>query len=480
MPIRIFDTLSQGLKPIKGKKIKMFVCGPTVYDLIHIGNARTYLVFDMFARYLRSAGVDVFYLQNITDVDNKIIARATQENSDSKTIAAKYQKIYLKDIKTLGISSVDRYAQATKYIPEIVKQIKKLVRKGHVYKIDGDGYYFDVTTFPEYGKLARRTLAQAEDGVSRIDESVLKRHKADFCVWKFSRSADSRGLNADKRRQKFKIIGGEPSWNTELGWGRPGWHIEDTAITEHFFGPQYDIHGGGVDLKFPHHEAEIAQQESASGKKPFVKIWMHAGALTVNGKKMSKSLGNFVVFQDFLKKYTADVLRMMVLTHHYRSPMDYTEKSAEEAEAALDSIKIFLAKTGMAMKRAGKMKKSSQSFYSSRSFKEKLSNDFNTPEALAVVFDAINRANKTMQVLDKKSLKEAADFVKKSIGLFGISLKLPEIPLKIRKMAAEREELRSNKQFPQSDALRKEIEGLGYITEDTPWGQLIWPSRQPK
>src|SRR3989344_7713743 len=221
MPIRIFDTLSESQKPLNRKKIKLFVCGPTVYGNIHIGNARTYLVFDMFARYLRSMGVDVFYLQNITDIDDKIIAQAVIEKSDAKTTAAKYQKIYLKDIKSLGISSVTRYAPATKYIPEIVKQIKTLVRKGNVYKIDGDGYYFDVTTFPEYGKLARRTLAQAEDGVSRIDESVLKRHKADFCVWKFSKP-------------------GEPKWKTDIGEGRPGWHIEDTAITEHFFGPQYD------------------------------------------------------------------------------------------------------------------------------------------------------------------------------------------------------------------------------------------------
>ncbi len=461
MPILIFDTLSESRKPLKEKKIKLFVCGPTVYGPIHIGNARTYLVFDMFARYLRSAGIDVFYLQNITDIDDKIIARAKEENSDSKTIAAKYQKIYLKDIKTLGIASVNCYAPATKYIPEIVKQIKTLVRKSNVYKIDDDGYYFDVTTFPEYGKLSRRTVVQAEDGISRIDESISKRNKADFCVWKFSKVS-------------------EPKWKTELGSGRPGWHIEDTAITEHFFGPQYDIHGGGIDIKFPHHEAEIAQQESASGKKPLVKIWMHAGTITVNGKKMSKSLGNFITLESFLKKYQVNTLRIMVLMHHYRSPMDYTEKSAKEAEVALDSIKMFLAKTDMAMKRANKSKKAPSSFNLSKAFEEKLSNDFNTPEALAVVFDTVNRANKTMQALDKKSLKEVVDFIKKSFGLFGISLKLPKIPSKIRKIADKREELRGNKQFSQSDVLRKEIEGLGYITEDTPWGQLIWPSRQTK
>ncbi len=463
MPIQIFDTLSENKKalkkPSKGKKIRLFVCGPTVYGPIHIGNARTYLIFDMFVRYLRSTGISVFYLQNITDVDDKIIAQAVKDSSDSKVIADKYKKIYLKDVKTLGISSVNRYAPATKYIPEIVKQVKTLVRKGNVYKIDNDGYYFDVTTFPEYGKLARRTIAQAEDGLSRIDESVLKRNKADFCVWKFSKA-------------------GEPKWKTELGAGRPGWHIEDTAITEYFFGPQYDIHGGGIDIKFPHHEAEIAQQESASGKKPFVKIWMHAGALTVNGKKMSKSLDNFITLRDFLKKYPADILRVMVLMHHYRSPMDYTEKSAEDAEISLNNIKIFLAKTDLAIKKgSGTL---SHSFNFPTIFERSLANDFNTPVALGTIFHCVNYGNKLIWQMNKKSLKETKDFIKKGLELFGISTKLPKIPLKIKGMAAQREKLRDNKQFTQSDALRKEIEGLGYITEDTPWGQLIWPSRQSK
>lgn len=461
MAIRIFDTLSEDLKPVKGKKINMFVCGPTVYGPIQIGNARTYLTFDAFVRYLRTEGIDVFYLQNITDVDDKIIVRAEKENSTPKTIADKYRKMYLKDMKTLGVSSVSRYAPATKYIPEIVRQIKKLIKKGNVYKIDGDGYYFDVSTFPEYGKLSRRTMAQAEDGVSRIDESVSKRNRADFCVWKFSKPD-------------------EPQWKTELGSGRPGWHIEDTAITEHFFGPQYDIHGGGVDIKFPHHEAEIAQQESASGKKPFVKNWMHAGMLTVNGKKMSKSLGNFITLDDFLKKHSADVLRMMTLSHHYRAPMDYSEKAAEDAENALDGIKMFLAKINMAMRHRDKRKNMPYGFKFETLFKKNLENDFNTPEALAVIFETIGKVNKLIGQSDKKSLKDVKNFIVKSMNLFGISLKLPKIPLEIKKMAAQRDEFRGNKQFSQSDDLRKKIGGLGYIVEDTPWGPLVWPKGSRK
>ncbi|KKU84749.1 MAG: Cysteinyl-tRNA ligase, partial [Parcubacteria group bacterium GW2011_GWA2_47_8b] len=305
----IHDTLSGKKEDLEkvadNKKLRLFVCGPTVYDYIHIGNARTYIVFDNLVRYLRALGVKVFYLQNITDIDNKIIRRAAEENTNAKSLAKKYEKYYHEDEKALGIKSVTKYARATAHIKQIVRQIQTLIAKGHAYKID-DGYYFDISTFPEYGKLAKRTVNQAEDSVSRIDENVNKKNKGDFALWKFKKE-------------------NEPSWKTPIGEGRPGWHIEDTAITERWFGPQYDIHGGAVDLKFPHHEAEIAQQEAASGKKPMVKVWMHSGFLVVGGEKMAKSSGNFVTVRDFLKQYPVEVLRYLVAAHHYRSPLDYSE-----------------------------------------------------------------------------------------------------------------------------------------------------------
>ncbi|MEK7138029.1 MAG: class I tRNA ligase family protein, partial [Patescibacteria group bacterium] len=259
----------------KGKPLRMFVCGPTVYDNPHIGNARTAVFFDAFVKYLRSTGIKVFHLVNVTDIDDKIIAKAKAEKTTFSKIADEYWNVYKKNMEGLVVTSTTKFAMATKYIPQIQKQVQTLLKKGFAYEIEKDGIYFDVSKFSDYGKLSRRTAEQAEDGVSRIDQSIKKRNKADFALWKFS-------------------FDDEPGWKSEWGRGRPGWHIEDTAITEYFFGSQYDIHGGGLDLKFPHHEAELAQQEAASGKKPFVKIWMHAGLLTLEGQKMSKSLGNFM------------------------------------------------------------------------------------------------------------------------------------------------------------------------------------------
>src|SRR3989338_7142056 len=339
--IRVFNTLcgkKEGLKKPKGKQLKLFVCGPTVYDYPHIGNARTYIAFDAFVRYLRSQKIKVFYLQNITDIDDKIIAKAREEKTSPAAIAKKYEKIYRQNEKSLNIRSVSKYARATAHIPQIIKQVKTLIKKGSAYKIEDDGYYFDLAAFPEYGKLSGRTSLQAEDAISSIDENIRKRNKGDFALWKLVRFEATNYLSkSTNSTNKFKIINGEPAWWTTLGWGRPGWHIEDTAITEHYFGPQYDLHGGAIDLKFPPHEAEIAQQEAVSGKKPFVKIWMHTGFLLIKGEKMSKSLGNFITIRDFFNiqrgespramRDRVNVLRFLILSQHYHSPIDYVPES---------------------------------------------------------------------------------------------------------------------------------------------------------
>ena len=452
----IHDTLSGKKEDLEkvadNKKLRLFVCGPTVYDYIHIGNARTYIVFDNLVRYLRALGVKVFYLQNITDIDNKIIRRAAEENTNAKSLAKKYEKYYHEDEKALGIKSVTKYARATAHIKQIVRQIQTLIAKGHAYKID-DGYYFDISTFPEYGKLAKRTVNQAEDSVSRIDENVNKKNKGDFALWKFKKE-------------------NEPSWKTPIGEGRPGWHIEDTAITERWFGPQYDIHGGAVDLKFPHHEAEIAQQEAASGKKPMVKVWMHSGFLVVGGEKMSKSFGNFVTVKDFLKQYPVEVLRYLVAAHHYRSPLDYSEDLARQAKNTLNNLSQFLARLEMA---GGKTENGAVLERAERDFSAAMEDDFNTPAALAVIFSLINENQKQVWELSRKSAKMLKKFIKNKLELFGIGLKSVKIPLKIRRLASKRELFRTNKQFIQSDVLRKEIEALGYIVEDTPRGPFLWP-----
>ena len=359
-------------------------------------------------------------------------------------------------MKALNITSVTKYARATDYIPQIIAQVQTLLKKGYAYKIENDGYYFNLSRFPEYGKLSRRTASQAEDAVSRIDESVNKKNKGDFALWKFSKA-------------------GEPSWKTPLGEGRPGWHIEDTAISEKFFGPQYDLHGGAVDLKFPHHESEIAQQEAASGKKPFVKIWMHTGFLLIKSKKMSKSLDNFITIRDFLKIRPANLLRFIIISHHYRSSVDYNEDLAFQASASLKHIQRFVNRLH-AIKKGGKTGKEITGSITgaNAAFNAAMSNDFNTPKALASIFDLLRFIEPKIWNLKKPEANAIRKFITQKLDIFGIKLQKPgKIPSKITALAKKRELYRTNKQFTQADALRKKIEKLGFIIEDTPVGQLI-------
>lgn len=460
--LRIYNTLSGKKEPFRktAKPIKMFVCGPTVYGEPHIGNGRTFMNHDLIVRYLRSRGYKVFYLQNITDVDDKIIQRAAAEGMHWKDISRRYERIYLQNLKALNITSVDKHARATDHIKEIVRQVRTLIGKGHAYLIPGDGWYFDLATCPEYGKLSRRTAEQAEDAVTRIDTSDRKRNRGDFCLWKLASS----GAGAKS----------EPAWKTELGEGRPGWHIEDTAISEYYFGPQYDIHGGGVDLKFPHHEAEIAQQESASGLKPFVRIWMHSGFLLVNGRKMSKSLGNFLTLNELLDKHHPETFRMMVLGAHYRSSLDYTEAMANSARKNLSDLRAFLARLAFVEKKGIGKGKAPLAAYE-RKFHAAMDDDFNTPEALAAIFELVSTANKSMWVLSRSEVKRLRLWLSGILKTMGFRDAALRIPPNINKIAARRELSRRNKQFMQADALRKEAEGLGYIIEDTPLGPLVLP-----
>jgi len=450
--MHIYDSLSQTkvlLKKPKKGSLNFFVCGPTVYDYSHIGHARTYVFFDTFVKYLRSTGIDVFYLQNITDIDDKIISRAKESNIKPLALARKFEKEYLKDLKGLKINSVTKYARATAYIPQIISQITNLVDKGFAYVIDGDGYYFDVSAFSDYGKLSKRTNEQAEDAISRIDQGIGKKNKADFALWKFHKD-------------------GEPFWNTALGKGRPGWHIEDTAITENFFGPQYDIHGGGIDLKFPHHEAEIAQQEASSGKKPLVKIWMHTGFLLVNGEKMSKSLGNFITIKDFLKNNSPEVLRMMILQNHYRSPFNYTEQLAEQTKQSLKTIFEFLATLEKAKNK--KSFKINLKQYE-KDFTAALDDDFNTPKALSVIFNLISETQKNIWNLSKTDAKNVRDFIKDKLQIFEINC--PKIPTNIKNKAKKLDQLRDKKQYSKADKIRSEISALGFKVMNTPHGTAV-------
>lgn len=453
--LKFYNTLTRKkeiFRPRKDKNVHLFVCGPTVYDFSHLGHARTYLIFDAIVSYLRWKKYKVFYLQNITDIDDKIIKRAKEKRVSPRELARRFEKEYYKDMESLKINTVTKYARATDYIPEIISQVKRLLEKGYAYQIK-DGIYFDIKKFKDYGKLSGRTVLQAEDAVSRIDESVEKRNKGDFCLWKFSKE-------------------GEPKWKSPWGYGRPGWHIEDTAICEKHFGFQYDIHGGARDLIFPHHEAEIAQMEALSGKKPMVRYWLHTGFLTVGGKKMSKSLKNFITIRDFLKNHTPEVLRMFFFQAHYLSPIDFSEEKINQAKESLKRLEDFYQKikeiSGSHNNKGGKLSEESVDI---------LDDDFNTPEFFSFLFEVVKESNKKIDKLSSKEISDISSlfsFVNKIFKIFrDFSF---EIPKNIRKLLEEREKLRKKKMWKEADEIRKKIKELGYEVEDTPKGPRIKPA----
>lgn len=459
--LKLFNTLTKKLepfKPLKEKKVNLFVCGPTVYDLSHIGHAKTYIQFDIIARYLRYKKYDVFYLQNITDIDDKIIQRAAENKETPQALAERFEKEYFKDMRALGIASVTQYARATDYIKQIISQTKTLTDKDYAYEID-DGIYFNLAKFPEYGKLSGRTSTQAEDAVSRIDESKKKRNRGDFCLWKRSKPD-------------------EPTWPSPWFPGRPGWHIEDTAITESFFGPQYDIHGGAQDLIFPHHEAEIAQMESASGKKPLVKYWLHTGFLNVNSEKMSKSRGNFTTIREAIKKWGALPLRFLFISSHYRSPINFTEESIRSSKAALEKIENTLINLKIKLKEAQKGK-TDTSFIKKlvthkKNFMKEMDNDFNTPKAVAVLFELSHDINTYRGT--KPTLEKAQNTVQELLAILGIVIEEESsVPTEVQELVAKREQARTKKDWKGADMLREEIKNLGYTVDDSSSGSLIKP-----
>ncbi len=460
----ILNTLTgrkEEFEPINEKNIGLFVCGPTVYDYSHIGHARTYVIFDVIAKYLRYKGYKVKFVMNITDVDDRIIDRAKEESKSWKEVAEFYEKAFMKDINALKIDSVDKFARAADHIKEIIEQVNILIEKGYAYKTE-DGVYFDISRFEDYGRLAKRTVQQAEDGISRIDESVNKRNKGDFALWRLSKED-------------------EPAWPSPWGNGRPGWHIEDTAISEKYLGQQYEIHCGAQDLIFPHHEAEIAQQESASGKKPFVKYWLHSGFVTINGQKMSKSLKNFITIQDVLKEYSPEALRFLVVSAYYRSPIDYKEDLIKQSEAAIQRFHELVGKLEMLKKSGPKDEKVEFDEIIKNTkieFENKMDDDFNTPEVLAVLFNFIRVANTLIKdnTMDKKSADKAIKFLKELDEILGI---LPQgqllIPEEIFSLVQKREELRHEKIWLEADKIRDDIQSRGFSVEDTQYGSLVRP-----
>ncbi|MGA3292236.1 MAG: cysteine--tRNA ligase [Candidatus Microgenomates bacterium] len=456
-------------EPINDKKVNLFVCGPTVYDNPHIGNAKTYTQFDFLVRFLRYAGFDVFYLQNITDIDDKILSRSRELGIEWKELVNKYEGIYMENMKELNNISVTKYARATDYISQIVKQVKTLIDKGYAYTID-DGIYFEISKFSDYGKLSGRTELSQSDSVSRIDENKQKKGWNDFCLWKFSKP-------------------NEPSWKTEIGEGRPGWHIEDTAITETFFGPQYDIHGGAVDLIIPHHEAEIAQMEAASGKIPLVRYWLHTAFLMVDGKKMSKSLGNFYTIDDVVKKgFDPLALRYLFLGVHYRDTLNFTWDSLQAAQNGLERLRNQINSLKTQTDRSVLSEEKENKIETFRSeFLEALSDDLGTPKALAVFWEMLKS---NIPSGDKYDLAMSLDEI---LGL-GLSTykseKMVKNVLPVSKATIlfsptimisggtinnidQRELERQRGNYDSADDFRTQIEKDGYTLEDTSMGTIV-------
>ena len=448
MVLKIYNTLSgkkEVFKPMKPGIVNMFVCGPTVYDHTHLGHAKTYVQFDFIVRYLRLLEYKVFYLQNITDIDDKIINKAKEEKKDWKEIKKKYEASYRKDMIALGATSVNKYVGATDRIPEIISQVKRLIKKGYAYKIS-DGWYFDLKKDKDYGKLAKRTEERANDAISRIDENKEKRNRGDFCLWKFSKL-------------------GEPVWKTDIGNGRPGWHIEDTAITEAEFGAQYDIHGGGVDLIFPHHEAEIAQMESISGKKPLVKYWMHTGFLETNDEKMGKSKKNFSTIKEILQlEFSPLHLRYFFLSAHYKKPLSFSLKNLEAAKNAYEKLKNILVE----FKKSHEKKNQKNIEMAYQQFLEFVNDDFNMPRGLSYLWDIL----RDEKLNDAERYELAIKFDK----VFGLDLDKEDkvqVPAEVRKLVEEREKSRKQKDFKTADKIREKINRSGFVLEDMEKGVVV-------
>jgi cysteinyl-tRNA synthetase len=437
--------------PLKGNRVSMFVCGPTVYDDMHLGHARTYIAYDIIARYLRFKGYSLFFIMNITDVDDKIITRAKEESKEPLELAKEFEKRFYEDMKELGINSINLFVRASEHISEIIEQIKALLEKGYAYMTE-TGIYYDVTRFPDYGKLSHQKYEKLI--VHRIEPDPTKRNPADFALWK-------------------KEKPGEPSWSSPWGKGRPGWHIEDTAMTTAYFGPTYDIHGGAIELVFPHHEAEIAQAEAATGVKPLVRYWVHTGLLLVEGQKMSKSLGNFITVRDALKKHSKDALRLFFASTLYRSPIDYSDYKLDVAERTIKSIKASIA-SFKALKEGEKGKELEEIARKLfERFIEAMDDDFNTPVALSHLHSLISEMNKFMEKnneINNSSKRYVLNVVNKMLSIIGIEEEREfdeDLARNLISLIVElRAKFRKKKDWDTSDWIRSKLKDLGIELED--------------
>lgn len=470
MSIKIYNTLTrkkEEFKPVKEGGAGMYVCGPTVYDAPHIGHARSAYVFDVIRRYFIYKGYKVNFVRNVTDVDDKIINKAKIEfkgedlNAAVNNVSGKYLKIYHDYMEKLGIARPDREPKATEYINKMIEFIEILIQRGTAYQAGGD-VYFDVRKANNYGKLSNQSLEMLESG-ARIAPGENKKDPLDFALWKSAKE-------------------NEPSWDSPWGKGRPGWHIECSVMSSDILGDEFDIHGGGIDLIFPHHENEVAQSEGA-GKK-FARYWIHNGLLTINKEKMAKSLGNFITIEDVLNKYPADVLKILFLQTHYSHPVDFSWEKMDEAKKAWERFEILFEKLDRMKGEGLKVDEDVDSLRAK--FETAMDDDFNTAEALAVLFDLVTYINKKQSSSDcqlselnyaKDVLVELGDV----FGLFksgkdtGINID-SSMKTEVENLIGLRNQARKNKDFKEADRIRKELDAKGIILEDTK-DRTIWRAK---
>lgn len=462
--MKIYNSQSrrkEALVPVHEGEVRIYACGPTVYNYFHVGNARPFIVFDVLRRYLEHRGYKVTFVQNFTDIDDKMIKRANEEHITVKELGDHFIEEYFKDAKALGIRPATVHPRATEHIGDIIKLIKTLQQKGLAYEVNGDVYY-DTKAFPGYGKLSGQNLDDLEAG-ARIEVDDIKKNPADFALWKAAKP-------------------GEPSWPSPWGQGRPGWHIECSAMSMKYLGETFDIHTGGKDLLFPHHENEIAQSEGATGK-PYVHYWMHNGFINIDNEKMSKSAGNFFTVRDILKEFAAEDIRFFMLSAHYRSPINFSRDMIAQAHASLmrlytarDHLRFLLEHAQERELTAEETAFIGRVHENAAHFDEAMDDDLNTADAIGALFSLVQDANVSLTADSaKETVKTALNTLLSLCDVLGLLMQKAEdtLPQNIQTLVDARAAARKSKEWKRSDELRDEIKALGYIVEDTAQGQKV-------
>ncbi|MEG2338860.1 MAG: cysteine--tRNA ligase [Clostridium sp.] len=462
--MKLYNTMTrrkEDFVPVTEGRVKMYVCGPTVYNFFHIGNGRTFIVFDTIRKYFEYRGFQVDFVQNFTDIDDKLINKANEEGITVDEVAKRYIEEYYTDADALGIKRATHNPKATEYVGKIIKFIKDLESKGYAYAKDGD-VYFRSKKFDSYGKLSKQSLEDLEAG-ARIEVDSRKEDSMDFVLWKAQKP-------------------GEPGWNSPWGCGRPGWHIECSVMACELLGETIDIHGGGADLSFPHHENEIAQSEARHGKD-FAKYWMHSAYLNINNQKMSKSLNNFFTAREILERYDAEVLRLFMLSGHYRSPINFSIDLLEASKSGLERLYNSVRNLEH-VSRNGEDRDLSEEEVSLKNdiasyknkFIESMDDDFNTADGISHIYDLVRDVNTKVNESSSRGIAVfALEVIRELGGILGILQKVSEekFPKEITSLVEERQLARKNKDFKRADEIRDELKELGVVVEDTAQGVKI-------